>query len=210
MKRRIKDLDARQDSCLDRRDATVWNGIPCTTVARTLVDLAACLPEYELGRAHQARVLDRTEPEDVEAVLARRPNSKGATEPASDSRQSGRRAQVDRRAGPFGCVRLREFDRFAAEDGSQRGRRTASASAKRGRVRTTSGATRQMTSSTTRELCYASSSRSSASRADADQLDLRPLDREAAGRCGCRHVGVVDVEHRAAYTTHRVVVLVDP
>jgi very-short-patch-repair endonuclease len=80
-KRRIKGFDAKHDYRLDPRDATVFNGIPTTTVARTLVDLAACLPEHELGRAwHQARVLYRTEPEDVEAVLTRRPNSKGATE----------------------------------------------------------------------------------------------------------------------------------
>jgi very-short-patch-repair endonuclease len=80
-KRRIKGLDGMHDYRLDPRDGTRFNGIPTTTVARTLVDLAACLPEYELGRAwHQARVLYRTEPEDVEAVLRRRPNSKGARE----------------------------------------------------------------------------------------------------------------------------------
>jgi very-short-patch-repair endonuclease len=81
VKRRIKDLDAQCDSRLDPRDATTWNGIPTTTVARTLVDLASCLDDYELGRAwHQARVLYRTEPDDVETVLARRPTSKGAQE----------------------------------------------------------------------------------------------------------------------------------
>jgi very-short-patch-repair endonuclease len=79
--RRIKEVKVKRERALDPRDTTVWNGIPTTTVPRTLVDLAAVLPEYELGRAwHQARVLYRTEPEDVEAVLARRPNSKGATE----------------------------------------------------------------------------------------------------------------------------------
>jgi very-short-patch-repair endonuclease len=78
---RIKGLDVKHERGLDPRDVTRFSGIPTTTVARTLVDLAACLDEYELGRAwHQARVLYRTEPGDVEAVLARRPNSKGATE----------------------------------------------------------------------------------------------------------------------------------
>ena len=77
--RRIKGVKVKRCRGLDPRDTTTWLGIPCTTVARTLVDLAAVLPEYELGRAwHQARVLYRTEPEDVEAVLKRRPNSKGA------------------------------------------------------------------------------------------------------------------------------------
>lgn len=79
--RLIKGVKVKRNRGLDPRDVTIFNGIPCTTVARTLVDLAACLPEYELGRAwHQARVLYRSEPEDVEAVLARRPNSKGAKE----------------------------------------------------------------------------------------------------------------------------------
>jgi hypothetical protein len=77
--RRVKELDTRRERRLDSRDITVWQGIPTTTVARTLVDLAAALSEYELGQAwHQARVLYRTQPEDVEAVLARRPTSKGA------------------------------------------------------------------------------------------------------------------------------------
>jgi very-short-patch-repair endonuclease len=77
--RLIKGVKVKRSRRLDPRDVTVFNGIPTTTVARTLVDLAACLPEYELGRAwHQARVLYRTEPEDVETVLARRPNSNGA------------------------------------------------------------------------------------------------------------------------------------
>jgi very-short-patch-repair endonuclease len=79
--RRIKGIKVKRSRGLDPRDTTIWNGIPCTTVARTLVDLAACLDDYELGRAwHQARVLYRTEPADVEVVLARRPNSKGAKE----------------------------------------------------------------------------------------------------------------------------------
>jgi hypothetical protein len=79
--RLIKGVKVERNRGLDPRDVTVWQGIPTTTVARTLVDLAAVLDEYELGRAwHQARVLYRTEPEDVEAVLARRRNSKGAKE----------------------------------------------------------------------------------------------------------------------------------
>src|SRR5436190_931794 len=78
-KRRVAGVAVRTEAAMDPRDTTLWQGIPTTTVARTLVDLAGALGEYELGRAwHQARVLYRTEPEDVEAVLARRPNSKGA------------------------------------------------------------------------------------------------------------------------------------
>lgn len=65
---------------IDARDATTWRRIPVTTVARTLVDLAAVLSEDDLARAcHEAGVRYRTTPRDVEAVLARRPNSRGAT-----------------------------------------------------------------------------------------------------------------------------------
>jgi hypothetical protein len=47
-----------------------------TTVARTLVDLAAVLGEGALARAcHEAWVQHQTAPDEVEAVLARRPNS---------------------------------------------------------------------------------------------------------------------------------------
>ena len=50
-----------------------------TTVPRTLVDLAAVLPPADLARAcHEATVRYGMTPAQVEAVLARRPNSPGA------------------------------------------------------------------------------------------------------------------------------------
>lgn len=56
-----------------------WRSIPVTTVARTLVDLAAVMDADELARAcHEAGVRHRTQPQQVEAVLARRPTSAGA------------------------------------------------------------------------------------------------------------------------------------
>ena len=59
----------------------VWLGIPVTSVPRTLVDLAAVMQIDDLARAcHEAGVRYRTTPADVEAVLARRPNSRGAAE----------------------------------------------------------------------------------------------------------------------------------
>jgi hypothetical protein len=59
-------------------DATRWRGIPIATVPWTLVDLAAVLDAEELARAvHEATVRYRTTPEQVERVLARRPNAKG-------------------------------------------------------------------------------------------------------------------------------------
>jgi hypothetical protein len=64
---------------MDPRDVTVWSGIPVTTVPRTLVTLAASLSPEALARAcHEAGVRHRTTPEQVEAVLARRPTTPGA------------------------------------------------------------------------------------------------------------------------------------
>jgi hypothetical protein len=60
-------------------DATTYHGIPITTVARTLIDLAAVLGEDELAWAcHQAGVRHDTTPNHVEQVLRRRRTSPGA------------------------------------------------------------------------------------------------------------------------------------
>jgi very-short-patch-repair endonuclease len=62
------------------RHTTSFRGIPVTTVPRTLVDLAAVLSLDDLARAcHEAGVLHRTTPGQVEAVLTTRPTSRGAT-----------------------------------------------------------------------------------------------------------------------------------
>ena len=77
-RRAIRGIESRR-SVVDVHDRMTWHGIPVTTPARTLVDLAAVVSDAELARAvHQAGVLHGTTPEDVEEVLARRPNSKGA------------------------------------------------------------------------------------------------------------------------------------
>lgn len=78
--RRIEGIRTRRSRAIDRRDATVFRGIPVTTVPRTLVDLAADLSDDQLARAcHEAGVLYGTTPAQVEAVLsARRKNSPGA------------------------------------------------------------------------------------------------------------------------------------
>jgi hypothetical protein len=60
-------------------EVTTWKGIPVTSPARTLVDLAATLSGDELALAfHLAGIRHHTTPTQVEAVLARRPNSPGA------------------------------------------------------------------------------------------------------------------------------------
>lgn len=60
-------------------ETTTFRGIPITTVPRTLVDLAAHLSLEDLARAcHEAGVKYRTTPAQVDAILAKRPNTKGA------------------------------------------------------------------------------------------------------------------------------------
>jgi very-short-patch-repair endonuclease len=77
--RRVRGLRTRRSRTMVTTERTVWRGIPVTTVARTLVDLAAELGPGELARAcHEAGVRYRTTPAEVDCVLARRPNAPGA------------------------------------------------------------------------------------------------------------------------------------
>jgi very-short-patch-repair endonuclease len=76
--RSIEGIAIHRARTLDERDITTRNGIRCTTVARTLVDLAAVFPLDDLARAHhEARIHDQVHPQTIERVLARRPTSKG-------------------------------------------------------------------------------------------------------------------------------------
>jgi hypothetical protein len=80
-KRKLPGVRVRRTRRIDRRGATEWQGIPSTTVARTVVDLAAELSPDALARVfHEAVVRFRVKPAHVEAVLARRPNSPGVAE----------------------------------------------------------------------------------------------------------------------------------
>jgi hypothetical protein len=77
--RRIPGVVTHRPRTTDPRDATTHREIPVTTVPRTLVDLAAVLSPPVLARAcHEAGVLHRTTPAQVEAILSRRPTSAGA------------------------------------------------------------------------------------------------------------------------------------
>ncbi len=77
--RRVKGVATRRCRRMDPREVTIWRGIPVTTVARTLVDLAATLAPDELARAcHEAGIRHGTTPAHVDAVLARRSNAPGA------------------------------------------------------------------------------------------------------------------------------------
>ena len=78
--RRVTGIITRRSRSFDHRDAASFHGIPVTTPARTLVDLAAVLTKHQLARAcHEAGVRHDTTPAQVEAVLARRRTSPGAT-----------------------------------------------------------------------------------------------------------------------------------
>jgi len=79
LKRRVGGVTVRRVR-IDAPDRATYRGIPLTTVARTLTDLAADLPLDDLARAcHEAGVRYRTTPAHVAAALARRPpNTRGA------------------------------------------------------------------------------------------------------------------------------------
>lgn len=78
-RRRLSGVRTVQTRCIDPRDRTATAGIPVTTVARTLVDMAADLDVDALAHCcHQAGVRHGTTPRQVVAVLERRPNSPGA------------------------------------------------------------------------------------------------------------------------------------
>ena len=75
-KRRVEGVTTKRSQ---RIEATTHRGIPITTVPRTLVDLAAVLSLDALARAcHEAGVLHDTTPRQVDAVLTRRPRTRGA------------------------------------------------------------------------------------------------------------------------------------
>jgi very-short-patch-repair endonuclease len=75
----LRGVRTRRCAEWDPGDRASARGIPVTSVPRTLVDLAATLPPDALARAcHEAGVLHRTTPAQVEAVLNRRPNAPGA------------------------------------------------------------------------------------------------------------------------------------
>ena len=76
--RRVPGVGVHRARRTDLGEIGKRQGIPITTVPRTLVDLASSLPEAALARAcHEAGVLYRTTPSQVDAVLSRLPNAPG-------------------------------------------------------------------------------------------------------------------------------------
>ena len=74
--RRVEGIRTRRTR--GRVERSVWRGIPVTSPARTLVDLAAVVDEETLARAaHVAGIRHHTTPGQVEAVLEQRRTSPG-------------------------------------------------------------------------------------------------------------------------------------
>jgi very-short-patch-repair endonuclease len=77
--RLLKGIRTRRARSSEPTEATTRHGIPTTTVPRTLVDLSSLLPLPDLARAcHEAGVLHHTTPRQVEAILRKRPSTRGA------------------------------------------------------------------------------------------------------------------------------------
>lgn len=77
--RSVPGIETRRARKIHPLDVCIHEGIPTTTVPRTLLDLAAQAGDEELLRAcHEAWVRWQTGPDQVLAVIARHPNAKGA------------------------------------------------------------------------------------------------------------------------------------
>ena len=111
--RRRKGIDAHTSTTLLERDVEEVDGIRCTTVARTLLDLAAVLPRREVERAFdQAEVLQVLDARQIEDVLDRTSGHRGtpssarsspSTRPPRPSRATSSRSASSRSAAPPGC-----------------------------------------------------------------------------------------------------------
>lgn len=77
--RRVPRILTHRVQRLDERDRTRCRGIPVTTVARTLIDLASHMSVDDLARAcHEAEVRRMVDATLIAEALERRPNTNGA------------------------------------------------------------------------------------------------------------------------------------
>jgi hypothetical protein len=78
--RRIDGIDAHCARTLTAADVAVVDGIPCTSVARTVLDLAAVVPRREVERAmDQSEMIEVFDLRAFDDVLARNPTLPGAS-----------------------------------------------------------------------------------------------------------------------------------
>jgi hypothetical protein len=77
--RRIPGITTRRHRSMHPLDAQFHRGVPVTSPARTIVDLAATLTAEQLARvAHEAAIRHNTAPREIEAVLDRPTRWRGA------------------------------------------------------------------------------------------------------------------------------------
>ena len=77
--REVEGVKTRRSRIMGPEIAVTCRGVPVTSPARTLVDIAGVLSEKALARAcHEAGVRYGTTPNDVEIQLSRHPKAKGA------------------------------------------------------------------------------------------------------------------------------------
>jgi hypothetical protein len=151
--RRIKGVSTHRSRKLVEADVATHRGIPITTVARTLVAVAAELAPDDLARAcHEAGVKYGTTPRHVQAVLKRRPRCPGAPKLRAifDGDTPVTLSKLERRFLDLlhdNGLPLPETNRAVG------GRRVAGANARRGHAATTSAATPTATSSSRPARC---------------------------------------------------------
>jgi hypothetical protein len=76
--RRHEGIAVHRSTTLTAQDITVVNGIPCTSIARTLLDLAEVVTHRQLERAFdQAEIAEVFDLRAIEDVLARNPTRRG-------------------------------------------------------------------------------------------------------------------------------------
>ena len=77
--RKVPGVKTHRSRSMHPLDAQFRRGVPITSVARTIVDLAATLTTEQLARVcHEAGIRHNTKPNEIEAILQRQPNRRGA------------------------------------------------------------------------------------------------------------------------------------
>jgi hypothetical protein len=116
--RRVAGVRTRRSRGIEAEDRMMYRGIPVTSVARTLVDLAGSLSADDLARAcHEAGVRYRTTPSQVRQVDCRWPDRRLTVELDSYRYHQSRHAwDQDRRRERGAHARGDEFRRYTYGD----------------------------------------------------------------------------------------------
>ena len=137
--RRVRIAGVRVHHCkrLDPRDVTVRNGIPVTTVARTIVDLAEIETVERLTNVmYEAAYLGLLDLDEVRACAARLNGRKrlAVLEEAIEAAPQGQCREQEREGGRVPCARPRQVAEADRErEGARRGGRRVLAGVQAGR-----------------------------------------------------------------------------